>query len=65
VCTVLRMTLRIRQLAGPAETPVSTEQPFGVLTRAFDDPPEINRQQNIVFAIDYRNSVSAIYSATT
>ena len=50
----LRMTLRIRQLAGPEETPVPTEQAFGVLTRAFDDPPEINRQQNIVFAIDYQ-----------
>jgi hypothetical protein len=48
------MTLRIRQLAGPAETLVPTERPFGVLTRAFDDPPEINRQQNIVFAIDYQ-----------
>ena len=24
------------------------------MTRAFDDPPEINRQQNIVFAIDYQ-----------
>lgn len=50
----LRMTLRIRQLAGPAETLVPAEQPFGVLTRAFDDSPEINRQQNIVFAIDYQ-----------
>jgi hypothetical protein len=50
----LRMTLHIRQLAGPAETPLPTEQPFGVLTRAFDDPPEINRQQNIIFAIDYQ-----------
>ena len=48
------MTLHIRQLAGPPETLAPIEQPFGVLTRAFDDPPEINRQQNIVFAIDYQ-----------
>ena len=50
----LRMTLHIRQLSGPPETLVPVERPFGVLTRAFDDPPEINRQQNIVFAIDYQ-----------
>jgi hypothetical protein len=47
------MTLRI-SLAGPAETLVPTEHPFGVLTRAFDDPPEVNRQRNIVFAVDYQ-----------
>ena len=50
----LRMTLRIRRLARLAETLARIEQPFGVLTRAFDDPPEINRQQNIVFATDYQ-----------
>jgi len=50
----LRMTLRIRQLADRAETPAPTERPFGVLTRAFDDPADVNRQQNIVFAIDYQ-----------
>jgi hypothetical protein len=50
----LRMTLRIRRMARLAETLAPIEQPFGVLTRAFDDPPEINRQQNIVFATDYQ-----------
>jgi hypothetical protein len=50
----LRMTLRLKQLDGLAESHAPTEQPFGVLTRAFDDPPEINRQQNIVFAVDYQ-----------
>ena len=49
----LRMTLRIRQLAG-SETLPPTGCPLGVLTRAFDDSPQINRQQNIVFAIDYQ-----------
>jgi hypothetical protein len=47
------MTLRIRQLAG-SETLPPTGCPLGVLTRAFDDSPQINRQQNIVFAIDYQ-----------
>ena len=50
----LRMTLRLRRLVGRKETSDPTETPFGVLTRAFDDPPEINRQQNIVFASDYQ-----------
>jgi hypothetical protein len=50
----LRMTLRLNRLAGHAETPAPIEAPFGVLTRAFDDPPEINRQQNIPFANDYQ-----------
>jgi hypothetical protein len=50
----LRVTLRIRRLPGSAETLAPIEQPFGVVTRAFDDPPEINRQQNIVFATDYQ-----------
>ncbi len=50
----LRMTLRLRRLPGSAETLASTEKPLGVVTRAFDDPPGINRQQNIVFATDYQ-----------
>jgi hypothetical protein len=50
----LRMTLRIRRLAVHAETSAPVEAPFGVLTRAFDDPPEINRQQNILFANEYQ-----------
>ena len=50
----LRMTLRIRRLADRKETSGPTETPFGVLTRAFDDPPKINRQQTIVFASDYQ-----------
>jgi hypothetical protein len=58
----LRLTLRIRQLADSAEAPVRAEQPFGVLTRAFDDPSEINRQQNIVFAIDYQQYWVALFT---
>jgi hypothetical protein len=50
----LRITLRIRRLPGSAETPSPIEQPIGVVTRAFDDSPEINRQQNIEFATDYQ-----------
>jgi hypothetical protein len=50
----LRMTMSIRQQTDPMESPVSTERALGILTRGFDDPPEINRQQNIVFAIDYQ-----------
>lgn len=50
----LRMTLRIRRLAVGTGTSGPVEVPFGVLTRAFDDPPEVNRQQNILFAIDYQ-----------
>ena len=50
----LRMTLRIRRLAVHSETSAPVEAPFGVLTRAFDDPPEINRQQNILFADEYQ-----------
>ena len=50
----LRMTLSIRQLDGTGTALSLREQPFGVLTRAFDDPPEVNRQQNIVFAVDYQ-----------
>ena len=49
----LRMVLTIRRVA-PAESPVVTDAPFGVVTRAFDDPPELNRQQNVVFAVDYQ-----------
>lgn len=51
---MLRMTLRIRRLPSSAETLAPVEQPIGLVTRAFDDSPEINRQQNIVFAIDYQ-----------
>lgn len=50
----LRMSLTIRRRGVPAEPSAAGEQPLGVLTRAFDDPPELNRQQNIVFAIDYQ-----------
>lgn len=50
----LRMTLRIRRLPASAKTGTPLEQSFGVVTRAFDDRPEINRQQNIVFATDYQ-----------
>jgi hypothetical protein len=50
----LRMTLSIRRLPGSAETPDPSEQTVGEVTRAFDDPPEINRQQNIVWATDYQ-----------
>lgn len=50
----LRMTLRIRRLAVDAGKSAPVEAPFGVLTRAFDDPPEVNRQQNILFAQDYQ-----------
>jgi hypothetical protein len=50
----LRMTLRIRRLPDSAELLAPIEQSFGVVTRAFDDPPEVNRQQNIVFATDYQ-----------
>ena len=49
----LRMALTIRRIA-LAEPPVVTDPPFGVVTRAFDDPPELNRQQNVVFAVDYQ-----------
>jgi hypothetical protein len=50
----LRMTLSLRQQALPAGAPASTGQQFGVVTRAFDDPPEIDRQQNILFAAGYQ-----------
>jgi hypothetical protein len=50
----LRMTLSIKQLTGQAGASASSEQQLGVVTRAFDDPPETNRQQSIVFAIDYQ-----------
>jgi hypothetical protein len=50
----LRMALCIRRLPRSAEIPDPIEQPIGVVTRAFDDPPEINRQQNIVWATDYQ-----------
>ena len=50
----LRMTLRLRRLADHAGTSAPAEAPFGILTRAFDDPPELNRQQNILFANDYQ-----------
>jgi hypothetical protein len=50
----LRMTLTIKQLAVPPGASSSTEDPFGIVTRTFDDPPETNRQQNVVFAKDYQ-----------
>ncbi len=58
----LRMTLRIRRLPSSAETRASIERPFGVVTRAFDDSPEINRQQNIVFATDYQRYWVALFT---
>ena len=54
--------LRIRRLPSSAETRAPIEQPFGVVTRAFDDRPEINRQQNIVFATDYQRYWVALFT---
>jgi hypothetical protein len=49
----LHLTFRIRRVGSLSETrDTAIEQPFGVLTRAFDDPPEINRQQNFLFAVN-------------
>jgi hypothetical protein len=50
----LRMTLSIRRLTDHAVTSPLAEQPLGTLTRAFDDPSEIDRQQNIIFSVDYQ-----------
>ena len=50
----LRLGLTIRQHGVPAKPSVGIEQPLGIVTRAFDDPPELNRQQNVVFAVDYQ-----------
>jgi hypothetical protein len=44
----LRMTLTIKHLEPSGVSDV------GVLTRAFDDVPETNRQKNILFAVDYQ-----------
>jgi hypothetical protein len=48
----LRIVLSIRRQATP-EASAIVEGSVGVVTRAFNDPPELNRQQNIVFASDY------------
>ena len=58
----LRMTLHIRRLTSLAEAKPPIEQPFGILTRSFDDPPEINRQQNIVFATDYQRHWVSLFT---
>jgi len=58
----LRMTLRIRRSPRSAETLAPIEHPIGAVTRAFDDPPEINRQQNIVFATDYQRHWVALFT---
>ena len=58
----LRVTLRIRRLPGSAETLAPIEQSFGVVTRAFDGPPEIDRQQNAVFATDYQRYWVALFT---
>jgi hypothetical protein len=50
----LRMTLSIQQLTAQDGGSPPTEHQLGVLTRAFDDPREIDRQQNVVFAVDYQ-----------
>lgn len=57
----LRVTLRIRRLPGSAETLAPIEQSFGVVTRAFDGPPEIDRQQNVMFA-DYQRYCVALFT---
>jgi hypothetical protein len=43
------MTLSVKQRTAQAGPP---EYQLGALTRAFDDPRETDRQQNIVFAVD-------------
>jgi hypothetical protein len=44
----LKMKLKLQQLGSSAVSDI------GSLTRAFDDDPETNRQNNVVFAIDYQ-----------
>jgi hypothetical protein len=58
----LRMTLHIRRVTTLAEAQPPIEQSFSILTRAFDDPPEINRQQNIVFATDYQRHWVSLFT---
>jgi hypothetical protein len=50
----LRMTLSIKQLTAQDGASGTIEHQLGVLTRAFDDPRETCRQQNVVFAVDYQ-----------
>jgi hypothetical protein len=58
----LRMTLHIRRLTGRGERLAAIDEPFGVLTRAFDDSPEVNRQHNIVFATDYQRHWVSLFT---
>jgi hypothetical protein len=44
----LRLTVTIRRRSD------SGDQEIGVLTRSFDDPRDTDRQQTIVFAVDYQ-----------
>ena len=57
----LRTTLTIRRLSG-SEPSVVTEQPFEVFTRAYDDPPEMNRQHNVAFATEYQRYWVSFFS---
>jgi hypothetical protein len=50
----LRITLSLKQLSVETRGSASTDQQLGVLTRAFDDLPETDRQHNIAFADDYQ-----------
>jgi len=49
----LRMTLSLKQRTAQSGASAPEHQ-LGALTRAFDDPRETDRQQNIVFAVDYQ-----------
>jgi hypothetical protein len=57
----LRMTLTIRRPGG-SESSIATEQRSGLFTRAYDDPPDVNRQQNVVFATDYQRQWVSFFS---